>query len=56
MSTNVVARPIDIPLSAEEVVPKVGHMPRRRTKVGFSFIKPFKNTFQLFMRIYFSIN
>jgi hypothetical protein len=56
MSTNVVANPIDIPLSADEVVPSVGHIPRRRTKVGFSLTRPLRNTFQLFMRIYFSIN
>ena len=40
ISTNIVANPIDIPLRAEVVVPKVGHMPSRRTKVGFSLIMP----------------
>jgi hypothetical protein len=49
IKTNVVASPIDIPLSADEVVPKVGHIPRRRTNVGFSLTKPLKNTFQLFI-------
>ena len=30
--TKVVAKPIPRPLMAEEVTPKVGHIPRRRTK------------------------
>ena len=40
-STNVVARPIDIPLMALDVVASVGHIPKRSTKVGFSVIMPF---------------
>ena len=40
ISTNVVARPIPKPLMADVVVPKVGHIPRTRTKVGFSLIIP----------------
>jgi hypothetical protein len=38
--TNVVASPILIPLIADVVVAKVGHIPRRSTNVGFSLIKP----------------
>jgi hypothetical protein len=38
--TNIVASPILIPLMAEVVVANVGHIPRRRTNVGFSFIRP----------------
>jgi hypothetical protein len=45
ISTNIVARPIDMPLRAEVVVPNVGHIPRRRTNTGFSFIIPFVNVF-----------
>ena len=48
-STNVVANPIDIPFNAEEVVPKVGHIPRRSTNVGFSLMIPFINTLKLFI-------
>jgi hypothetical protein len=40
MSTNIVASPILIPFTAEVVVARVGHIPSRRTKVGFSFIRP----------------
>jgi hypothetical protein len=40
MRTNIVASPMLIPLMADVVVAKVGHIPRRRTKVGFSLIKP----------------
>ena len=47
ISTNIVARPILKPLMAEEVVPKVGHMPNSKTKVGFSVMIPFKITFRL---------
>ena len=39
-STNKVARPIDRPVMAVEVVPSVGHMPRIRTNVGLRFISP----------------
>jgi hypothetical protein len=46
MSTAIVANPIDMPLSAELVVPRVGHIPKRRTKVGFSLIIPFQSTFK----------
>ena len=47
ISTNIVARPILMPLMAEEVVPKVGHIPNSNTKVGFSVMIPFKITFRL---------
>jgi hypothetical protein len=40
MRTNVVASPILIPLIAEVVVANVGHIPRRSTNVGFSFMRP----------------
>jgi hypothetical protein len=40
INTNVVASPIPKPLMAEVVVPKVGHIPRTNTKVGFSFRIP----------------
>ena len=40
-STNKVASPILIPLMADVVVASVGHIPRRRTNVGFSLIRPF---------------
>jgi hypothetical protein len=46
ISTIIVARPMDIPLRAELVVPKVGHIPKRRTKVGFSLIMPFQSVFK----------
>ena len=42
MSTNIVARPIASPLSAEVVVASVGHIPRRSTKVGFSVAIPLR--------------
>ncbi len=45
MSTNIVAKPIDIPLMADVVVASVGHIPRRRTKVGFSLMMPLSNIF-----------
>ena len=41
ISTTIVARPIPIPLIAEVVVPRVGHIPKTRTNVGFSLIIPF---------------
>jgi hypothetical protein len=49
MSTNIVAKPIPIPLRALEVVPRVGHIPKRSTNVGFSFTTPFINTLKLFI-------
>ena len=39
--TNVVARPILIPLRVDVVVPSVGHIPSINTKVGFSLMSPF---------------
>ena len=38
--TNVVARPILIPLRADVVVPSVGHIPSINTNVGFSLMSP----------------
>ena len=49
MSTNMVASPIDIPFIADVVVASVGHMPSRRTNVGFSLTMPFNNIFKLFI-------
>jgi hypothetical protein len=49
MSTAIVARPIDIPLMALEVVPSVGHIPRRSTKVGFSLRMPFQRILKYFI-------
>ena len=48
-NTNIVANPMPMPLRADEVVPSVGHMPSNNTKVGFSLIIPFTNTFRLFI-------
>jgi hypothetical protein len=42
-STNVVASPIPKPFKADEVVASVGHIPKTSTKIGFSFINPFRN-------------
>jgi hypothetical protein len=41
ISTNMVATPIPIPFMADVVVASVGHIPRRRTNVGFSLNIPF---------------
>ena len=49
MSTKAVAKPMLMPLSADVVVPSVGHMPSSSTKVGFSLIRPFKKTLKLFI-------
>jgi hypothetical protein len=44
-STNIVAKPIDIPLMAEVVVASVGHIPSTKANVGFSLKMPFNNVF-----------
>ena len=49
INTNIVARPIPIPFSAEVVVPNVGHIPNKRTKVGFSLVIPLSIIFNLFI-------
>jgi hypothetical protein len=41
--TTVVESPIPIPLIAEVVTARVGHIPSIRTKIGFSVIIPFFN-------------
>jgi hypothetical protein len=51
-NTAMVAKPIPIPLMAEEVVPNVGHIPKRSTNVGFSLIIPFINTLKLFIILF----
>ena len=53
MSTNRVARPIDIPVIADEVVPNVGHMPNMSTKVGFFFTIPSNIILNAFMALNF---
>jgi hypothetical protein len=40
-STDIVAKPIDIPFLAEVVVASVGHIPSIKTNVGFSLTMPF---------------
>ena len=40
MSTIIVARPIDMPVIADEVVPKVGQRPRISTNVGLRLNRP----------------
>ena len=47
--TKAVANPIPIPLMAEVVTPKVGHIPSSKAKVGFSRNMPLVNTFKLFI-------
>ena len=47
--TNAVASPIPMPFSADEVVPKVGHIPNNRTNVGFSLMIPFSMMLILFI-------
>ena len=49
ISTPVVASPIDMPVIADPVVPRVGHMPRSNTKVGFSAMRPLYIIRSLFM-------
>ena len=46
MSTKVVAKPMPKPLMAEEVTPRVGHIPNISTKAGFSLMIPLLKTFQ----------
>lgn len=53
ISTNIVANPIEIPLMADVVVAKVGHMPSRRTNVGFSFNMPLSSISCLDLFIFF---
>jgi ribose/xylose/arabinose/galactoside ABC-type transport system permease subunit len=43
IKTKVVANPIPMPLIDEVVTASVGHIPIRRTKVGFSFKRPLVN-------------
>ncbi len=40
INTAIVATPIPMPFMADEVTPIVGHIPRIRTKVGFSLTMP----------------
>ena len=44
-NTKVVAAPMPIPLAAEVVVARVGHMPNTSPKVGFSRKMPLVNVF-----------
>ena len=43
-STAVVVSPMPSPFMADVVTASVGHIPSVRTKVGFSFTSPLKNT------------
>ena len=52
-STNAVASPIPMPLIAEVVTPKVGHIPNKSAKVGFSLNMPLVKTFKLFIELEF---
>ena len=40
VSTAIVVSPMPSPFIAEVVTARVGHIPRVRTKVGFSFTSP----------------
>ena len=52
-STNVVARPMLMPLMAAVVVASTGHMPRIRTNVGFSLIRPLEKICQFVISFVF---
>ncbi|MPM66393.1 hypothetical protein SDC9_113300 [bioreactor metagenome] len=45
--TKVVASPIPKPFIADVVVPSVGHIPSKRTNMGFSLIIPLVIKFSL---------
>src|SRR5574344_1535496 len=49
INTNVVDNPIPKAFIAEVVVASVGHIPIKRTNIGFSFNIPLNNIFNLFM-------
>ena len=49
ISTKVVAKPILMPLTADEVVANVGHIPNNKTNVGFSAMIPFFMIFKYFI-------
>ena len=38
IKTNIVAKPMESPFIADVVVANVGHIPNRRTNVGFGII------------------
>ena len=50
--TAIVARPIDSPVRADDVVPSVGHMPRTSTKVGLRFTMPSRSTGPAFIAVW----
>lgn len=52
INTAIVAKPIERPLMALVVVAKVGHMPRSKTKVGFSLMSPLIKIFILLILAY----
>ena len=54
-NTKAVASPMPIPLMAEVVTPKVGHIPNNSANVGFSLNMPLVKTFKLFMVFGFMI-
>ena len=45
ISTNMVDKPMPMPLNAAVVTASVGHIPSSPTSVGFSFRIPFVNSF-----------
>ena len=49
LGVGLIATPMDKPLIADDVVPKVGHIPNSNTNVGFSFTTPLRNIFKLFI-------
>ena len=49
ISTNIVAIPIPKPLAADVDTPKVGHIPKSITKIGFSLIIPRVRLERLFL-------
>ena len=55
IKTKVVHKPIPIPLIADVVVPKVGHIPSKRQNTGFSLMIPFITILNLFIAVSFFI-
>ena len=53
VSTAIVARPIDMPVNADDVVPRVGHIPNNNTNVGLRLIIPSSSTLLAVMAVIF---
>ena len=47
INTTVAAIPIPMPLKADDVVARVGHVPSNNTRFGFSLMKPLVKTANL---------